>query len=835
MKPSDLRSTRNPRMNPRAATRPHRLVIPSRPAYIRPSMRLFLAGILQLILFTGACFAQAVGDVESVGFEHVYRPGCWTPMVVRLNPTGATTFRGKIAVYQDDLDHDHPIFTRTIDLGGKGEAGAAGADRTTRFWMYFIPQPRLDEDPKHNLRVYLTTEDGKQVTRLPMNDQLITVDDQSPSHGTKLVLTVVDQSRPIFAPYMRGDPIGLKETVYPIQVPISNVEHMLPESVLGYEAVDAVVWCDADPARLSPAQRQALEEYVRRGGKLVVCQSTRANVWQMVARPGEKGFGSLLPVDVKDIGKADDITPLKRIVDNASTAITFEANRPKWKDIAAGPYDIAEAQPKPLANVVEYEQPERKGRPWLVRGAYGTGSVTWVAQDLGDPILTSRAGVAGTEKASEDYKWMYVWDRVMDWANASQPGNDKIVSQSYRIRYAGSTGTYPLGKNYLAGMEFGQRSAAYLSLAILLFIVYWVVAGPGSYIYLATRKRTGTSWFAFALAAIVATVATALIVKVVLRGPPEIHHVTFVRAAPGEPVVAHAMFGLYIPRDADERVSLKNPSKNATSFVTAFPTITPTDEGAPPVEYRVPTDDPAAVTFPFRSTLKKMQARYVGDEPFAITGAAAALPNGIDGKLVNKTGVTFKNIYVVWNDEDNIRRDWVLYVPEWKKDDTLDLKDKWSKSKKLPLSKSGGIDPGQPCQGWISKNGVAGWDVYWHEQLGLSAAENDTFVMPVNFPMLSLFDHLPPMSNNDQAGGTRTELRRNALRDLDVTPALSAGQLVILAQAEDAGPLPAPVEVEGDIVGGDGQSYYQFILPIDRSALTAAPATQPAATTKESK
>ena len=59
---------------------------------------------------------------------------------------------------------------------------------------------------------------------------------------------------------------------------------------------------------------------------------------------------------------------------------------------------------------------------------------------------------------------------------------------------------------------------------------------------------------------------------------------------------------------------------------------------------------------------------------------------------------------------------------------------------------------------------------------------------------------------------------------MDRSPALSAGSLVVLAQAP--GPLPIPVEVEGVKIADEGMVFYQFVLPVDRTEADAA-ATQP--------
>ena len=90
--------------------------------------------------------------------------------------------------------------------------------------------------------------------------------------------------------------------------------------------------------------------------------------------------------------------------------------------------------------------------------------------------------------------------------------------------------------------------------------------------------------------------------------------------------------------------------------------------------------------------------------------------------------------------------------------------------------------------------------------------------LPVAFPLLSLFDRLPPAAKAGES--TRFNILRRGKRQLDASSAVSAGELLILAQAE--GGLPIPVEVEGDRVSGEGVTYYQFILPLDHSKMEFA-------------
>jgi hypothetical protein len=100
--------------------------------------------------------------------------------------------------------------------------------------------------------------------------------------------------------------------------------------------------------------------------------------------------------------------------------------------------------------------------------------------------------------------------------------------------------------------------------------------------------------------------------------------------------------------------------------------------------------------------------------------------------------------------------------------------------------------------------------------------------------MLSVYDRIPLQVRADRLfgqtmGGGRTDILRRGARMLDMSQAIAAGSMVILAEAP--GPLPIPMTVSGETVGGEGLNFYQFVIPVDRSPLksTTQPATQAAA------
>jgi hypothetical protein len=129
------------------------------------------------------------------------------------------------------------------------------------------------------------------------------------------------------------------------------------------------------------------------------------------------------------------------------------------------------------------------------------------------------------------------------------------------------------------------------------------------------------------------------------------------------------------------------------------------------------------------------------------------------------------------------------------------------------------------------------WMGFWYSRIRGGAMstgqEVDDSNLPSVFPMLSLFDLLPPLWNQPpdvvrQTGEStdRYELFRHGGRVFNLSQSIMAGQLAILASS--TGSLPIPLTVDGDTVGGEGTVLYQFLLPIDRGDVDK-PTTQPAA------
>jgi hypothetical protein len=394
-------------------------------------MRLLWAGLIVLFSATGA-MAQATGYVRELGFAGNYRPDCWVPLLVHLDSTVSQPGEYQVQVHQQDLDQDTVVFTRTVTLGPNAREN---------FWVYFLPQPTDGGLPGQGavaqlgdvLKVHLYDKAGKQhVATLPVQAKANNVDPGGAGalgggRGAKVVLVVLEQGSYHAQEYANAQ--GVTEDV--LFVPVRT--DALPDHVLGYQSVDAVLWLDAKFGAIrNTPQFTALQAWVRQGGQLAVCQPTDrsqldaladADMLPVVAKAGP-GADAAWAIQIRT--KKD----LQHLVDVAqdSAAPFSDAAWRAVEQAQAGGFEVAFAEPRPDAMVDAWVEwyadapppgsapaeakdansaaggsgatggPDGAGdaptpkvvverSPLIARRAYGLGAVSWVAQDLGSPAL----------------------------------------------------------------------------------------------------------------------------------------------------------------------------------------------------------------------------------------------------------------------------------------------------------------------------------------------------------------------------------------------------------------------------------------------------------------
>ncbi len=793
--------------------------------------------LLTVAALPGVALGQARGGVTGIGLDGVYRAGNWTPLRVRIDGApqpGAYQIR----VEQRDLDGQRVFYTTDVTL----TAGGSQA-----FEVYFQPDPvvGLPDNPREfvdQFRVTLVDEDDNAVPlnvgQPPTNVERLGGTDR----GIRLVPVVSPRRAPdgdYNDPRLRG---VVETTLMPTVRP-----DQLPSSMLGYEAIDAVLWGDYPPDALSTDQRRALGQFVENGGHLVLMQ--RPAEWQTML-----GWGGLLPVNLAAPTREGGGGPLPGwAVEPPAEFDEFNQRlRNPWQGLT-GPFVVGSAEPKPGASVQGWwdVEAERSERPYLVRQAVGRGAVTYVGQDLTDPELVRGRNLG----------WSGVWAEVFGWGDTPEflPGqsqNQQIRDRGRRIAERWNTNTRrDLGFMVLEQMKLSGRSATLVLVALVFFVAYWLLAGPGLYLWLAAKKRTGASWFLFGAAAVAATLLTLGIVWLALRGDPQAAHSTLVRAdATGKGNVTSRL-GLYIPSDGNQAIALADADELMPSPISPYvgdPAHTDEANRRVPGEYEIPVPETGtvAVEVPYRSTLKKLEFDWHGDfgdveDLGGIAGAADLYPPGsqpegqaarlidLRGTLVNNTGRDLTRVYLVFG----ARRfggwqTYMLYVPQWRDRAILDIAQTThgNGTEELPAARRFVGNRRPTAFGNERIFGRMNIRAEWPEAImsrlrGNNLAGSQKFDdVRVAVPVLSLFDLFPPLQNEQGVSGSRAEVLRRDSRDFAVSAAVTAGSLVVVAESADPAPLPGTIEVNGEVPEASGQIIYQFILPIDRSRIRAAEA-----------
>ena len=118
------------------------------------------------------------------------------------------------------------------------------------------------------------------------------------------------------------------------------------------------------------------------------------------------------------------------------------------------------------------------------------------------------------------------------------------------------------------------------------------------------------------------------------------------------------------------------------------------------------------------------------------------------------------------------------------------------------------------------------WARYWQNEQD-SLKDHPEMAIP----MMAFFEQIPPwrFSEDEHA---QFELYRRGGRGLDLSAALAAGRLIVCGTEEVDGdttktPLPVPLLVSDVPVQGNGTTIVMYVLPLDRSAVTAPPTTEP--------
>lgn len=562
--------------------------------------------IAAVVLFAGASTHAAVEiNVTQIGYpslrgSSVVRNGAWTPVVADLALLNEAAFDGTLRVAQRDGDGD--LCYDSVEVHLRRENGG-----TQRVWLYALTNARRDAN-KFELQlldaegnaVKVVSQGEVSATAGPAEQPTVISDDDW------MVLSVstrpVGRIRELLTGH-EGREVDVEKGIAFRREP--HIAHIaptdMPELWLGLEMVDAVVWEDAKADDLNERQREALIEWVRQGGRLLIASSRYAG--SLAITPT---LEAILPVRVGEVTTAENLPDFRRdfVSPPYKEQGQSEDPTPWYETKFPQPVPVARCLTKPDAVRLAYE--EAVLADVAAKRRVGRGEVVFLAVTTND-LLSAPGAAAG------------FYQRVFALA--------ELEESERGTRSSGVT----IFDKVAGAVSFATSGGLYLLLATLASIAYVALATLGAWQFLTLRGWRQHSWTAFAITAALASVATVFAVNFQRGFGDSLHQLCILDAASGSSqgtgvcffgvrTTADKEIDLWLPPDP---LSATEPTATAC-FLRPIPgesdQLAATSSFVDPEEYKVIPASGVVDDVRLRATLKQFEGRWRGPLGGKLTG-----------------------------------------------------------------------------------------------------------------------------------------------------------------------------------------------------------------------
>jgi hypothetical protein len=376
----------------------------------------------------------------------------------------------------------------------------------------------------------------------------------------------------------------------------------LPDRWMGYAPFDAIVWNEPPPASLGTEGAQALREWVLRGGHLVVVLPRIGETWTNEAS-----------------NPLYDITPRVRVVrhegiDLSAYRLLFTRQTGELKgsrEILQTFAALPNSDPAEAVCILRGPAPAgHEGECLVVRRPVGCGAVTLVGLDASSNFmrLNGRKGITLPEAE-------LFWHRVL-----GRRGRVTIPEDESAGFVRGGLGRDELALDGDISAQIAKTGIASSGVfaGFVVFVAYWLVAGPLGYAVLSRTGRRKHAWVAFVLASGAFTAIAWGGARAIRPASIETSHLTFLDHVFGQDTErARSWVSLLVPEYGTAAVSVGDSAKAANT--TLHNAVVPWDseesggEGFPDARtYRIESRDPRQITIPTRATVKQFQVDWAG-------------------------------------------------------------------------------------------------------------------------------------------------------------------------------------------------------------------------------
>lgn len=589
-------------------------------------------------------------ELERFGLGNVAREGDWAGLRVRLQDTALKPRDIIIRVSGFDADGDVPWYERAVSTNPGVVQGT---------WVYV----RLPFDPTslHGMSIAafegveasdggeggIGFRAGRLLGRVPLSPrQGATLD---PATGVYYVMGPrtfgLTQYSQVVSPgtFPQSMPLGHEVT----QVVAGLTPADLPDQWTGLANASVLVWGNGEITELRAERAKAVRQWVMRGGHLVVILPAVGQAW---TNSNSNELYDIMP----------DVSIQRREGVDLSVYRPLLTSDPK----------LGARMPK--SGVVQVFEPSAGGEPRdairvlngpdgacvAARRLVGAGAVTLVGLDL------NQGSIEQAQLVDADV----FWNRVLGRRGSTSVSYTQLQQISGAV--SSNRTAWQFDQDIPELIAQRGQAAAGVAMGFIVFVLYWLIAGPVGFGLLKAKKWTRHAWVSFVLASAVFT-ATAWGGATLLK-PSKVSatHVTFVDHVYGQSVQrARGWFSVLIPSYGLSRISAGGDMPElGANLVTAWEPyrgdVAPDLGSFPDVRgYAVDGRAPSSIRVPTRATSKQVEVDWAGgprlkgprpvaDESGAagvirlLSGGAASQPL-LSGSLVHELPGTLQNVYII--------------------------------------------------------------------------------------------------------------------------------------------------------------------------------------------
>jgi len=379
-----------------------------------------------------------------------------------------------------------------------------------------------------------------------------------------------------------------------------------PDQWEGWSGYETIVWGQGEPSEIEGDMRaSALIEWVHRGGRLVIVTPTVANPWI----GGRNALSAILPratperVVEADLDRYRSLLTLERTGATHALPHRVEINR----FVIPGDATTAEATPVILG----------PDGCVVVRRLVGVGMVTMVGLPINEPA------VAPLVRA--DAFWNRILGRRTDQISAAE-----AEASRWRVGGNWTQSAEAQVDGHIADQIATNRAASWgIVLALVVFFVYWLMAGPAGFAILKSRGYERHSWVAFVVMSGMFTVVAWVGAGVLRPKQAQEWHYTILDHVYGQPVQrARSFVSVLLPQYGEQTVTLGDAGVDTQWRQALTPWADPTADAGlrfPDArEYVADVRNLTSLTVPARSTVKQFQAEWLGGPRWSTPAPAEA-------------------------------------------------------------------------------------------------------------------------------------------------------------------------------------------------------------------